>query len=173
MALLEENQSETIKYYSGNIDSRIRLDILKELKSDLIPFSSDFRVNKNIFQVVDETLENVLNYSFESQNKANFLELDLRKLNTYTFSYKVRNITLKSDREIIESKMNEIFSLSQDDIKSKIFSSLQSPILPERNNAGLGLLMIAKKHFGNIAFSFKDHSNDSYYLDILVTIKSK
>ncbi len=159
-----------VKSFKGYIRPESMNLLLSELKSELLSFSTDIHLNKRIFQAVAETLENVSNYVFNDESR--FLEFELSKQEPNSYFYRIKNMTHHDHRPELESKLKEIFESDEAVLRSKIQTALRSSYDSDMNSAGLGLLLLAKKHQGQIKYNFEDHNENWSFFNISITFNS-
>ncbi len=129
-----------------------------------------------ISTTVIELTQNMMSYS-KSQDlecreilPEGFIEVTKDESNTYYI--KSKNIISIEDKEKLEPKLNEIQTLSNDEIKKKYRELRRSGKDSHEGGAGIGFYEIAKRS-DNIEFGFKQINEDKYYFNFSSIIYSK
>jgi hypothetical protein len=172
MALLSEEDlkfclsidNETMYDFSGKIDGDIIVEIAKAIEKLLIKNNANPAKMQNVFELIVETLQNILNYSYGTkkldENKREapcIFKLSYeRKYDIYTLdSY---NLIKSEQKEIIEKKLNEIKDLDDKALRKLLRKKVRSKEDNHEKGAGLGFIAMARKTIKDIEISFLPHS---------------
>lgn len=131
-------------------------------------------VQRKVYHVMVETLQNISRHSDEitgiENNIGNGLFLIGQKDNTYFIitSNKISN----KKREVIHANLNEVNSLTKDELNQLFKKTIKEGTISEKGGAGLGLIDIARKTSNPLEFQFlpMDEDYSLFVLKVEITI---
>ena len=145
----------------------------KETEKNLVSMSAA----TNIFTIFVELSQNMMNYS-KCKTQCNE-EFDPKGLvlvgyNKEDNSYYVlsRNVIDNIDKEKIEPKLEEIQTLTRDEIKKKYRELRKSGLDKHNKGAGIGFLEVAKR-CDNVEFKFTSINDNKYQFVFQANIRNK
>lgn len=118
---------------------------------------------QNVFELMIEIMQNILNYSYGNTNLENnkkeargFFSLSYKSSNdAYTFVS--CNLIQQNQKELIENKLNEIKNLDNEELRKLSRERMKTKEHIHNKGAGLGFIMMARKSIEPIAISFAPH----------------
>lgn len=164
-----------IVQYKGFFD----YSLLNKLLMDFIKYVDENHVDgfflKKIQIVMVEVLENNYQYTqLKEDNLQSNLEPEFKiiKLNE-GFKVVASNPILRNDAYHLKSRIEKINSLTINELKALYKDTLKEGMYIRKNNAGTGLIRIAKVTRNKISYSFREIDNKLLYytLEILVNPK--
>ncbi len=131
-------------------------------------------VQRKVYHVMVETLQNISRHSDEitgiENNIGNGLFLIGQKDNTYFIitSNKISN----KKKEVIHANLNEVNSLTRDELNQLFKKTIKEGTISEKGGAGLGLIDIARKTSNPLEFQFlpMDEEYSLFVLKVEITI---
>lgn len=162
--------------YSGPISQSTIEGIGATLRLDLKMEEADMNSSQKIFSVFIEQMQNVLNYSqekivndkeLEKELKIGMLVIGQEENDFYVYC---GNKIYNRDVERIRSKIDEIYGLSQEELKELYKKRRKSDPQEGSKGAGLGLIEMARKSGRPIESSFEkiDHEFSFFSIKVLV-----
>lgn len=162
--------------YGGFLTQTLISGMTEALEQEAQDNALNMGVANNIFTIFIELSQNVMNYS-KSKNK-DCKEIKSEglivvgkddDLNYYLHS---QNIIAKEDKEKIEPKLNEIVTMSKDDLKKRYRELRRSGRDAHEKGGGIGFYEIAKRS-DSVNFEFKEINESKFYFHFVSKIKTK
>ena len=155
------NIENIIFAYTGTFEHFITTVLLKSIKNELK--NAKGGVDKKVYNVVVESIENISKYSPNEDEKGNSGILLLCKAeNKYIVI--TGNVILNKDIPMLKDKLEKISKLDREELKQAYREQIASKRTHE-NRAGLGIIDIALKSGNNMKYDFQPNTeNTSFYL---------
>ncbi len=170
-----ELDGDTVISYQGNVDANVANDILRQAKVKLPLLSEKVNIQKKVYSVSVESLENMykhLNISEEERKKiSQYKPLFNIKKDGDNVHVKAGNLIYKKDSSIIKNRLDKINQLNQEEVHKLYYNEIANGKVSEEGNAGLGLLKIAKKSGQKLEYQFQDISDDIMYYTLDTKIR--
>lgn len=161
--------SESIQLvnYKGNIDIEVVDRILYDLKHMLKKRKLDTVIRKRVYTLSVECLDNVQRHSncsdCEEEIKENYPSSFSVFQNEKYFIIKSGNVIHAEDIKRVDSRINLLNSLSQENLNILYKESLSTAEISERGGAGLGLIVMVKTTSEKIDHHFEKINEDFSY----------
>ncbi|KLO23264.1 hypothetical protein X275_03715 [Marinitoga sp. 1197] len=130
--------------------------------------------SNNIFSVFIEQSQNIKNYErILSKKEINHVFLEsiiLIGKNEQNYFISSGNIVKKEDIQNLKERIDEINSLSKDEIKLLYKKRLREKFKSETGGAGLGFLEMAKRASNKFEYDFIKLDNNYYYFILIITV---
>ncbi len=150
------NNSDVLLNFKGNISHDVITTILKKLKT--VSIENDCAVNKKIYSIVNELLENI---NYHTNELRRYLEILITKENQQikiaTFNY-----STKSKINKLIEKINHINDLSLEEVKNQYSQKLKNNTLSEKGTIGVGLETIRLKSKNKILINNLSNQKNSF-----------
>lgn len=148
--------------FCGRFDHTMNTSLLLNSKIELNELGEAFGVNKKVYNVLVESVENVTRYaSHGNQNNIKSMLLLCKSDNAYSII--TCNAILNKDVNPLKERLDNVINSSKEELKTNYREQILSERVSE-NAAGLGILDIALKTNNKISYHFKDYSaNTSLY----------
>lgn len=161
--VLEENGILFLTY-GGFFTQSLIAGMTEVLEKEVEEAELSMKISSNIFVVFIELSQNIMNYSKKLKSSNSFDPKGLILVGKKDDHYFVesKNIISIEDKNKIESKLKNIQTLSQDEIKKLYKEVRRSGRDTHAKGGGLGFLEIAKK-VSTFEFEFKELSDDKLY----------
>jgi hypothetical protein len=149
--------------FTGHFDHLVTTSLLKNIKNKLIELQSVTGIDKRVYNVLVESVENISKYSYKNPEKPSIAMLLLCK-GEDNFTVITGNHVLNKDIPALKSKLEKVLKLNADDLK-KMYREQMLTERTDENSAGLGIIDIALKSGNQIKYDFKPVSETtSFYL---------
>lgn len=149
--------------FTGHFDHLVTTSLLKNIKSKLGELQSVTGIDKKVYNVLVESIENISKYSNRKNNIQNIAMLLLCKGEEH-FTIITGNHVLNKDIPALREKLEKVSNLNKEGLKQMYREQMLSTRTDE-NSAGLGIIDIAIKSGNRIKFDFKPLNEEtSFYL---------
>ncbi|MDR2848294.1 MAG: SiaB family protein kinase [Bacteroidales bacterium] len=161
--------------FKGEISSERINAILEEIETKLAVVGSEMRLQKKIYNILVECLQNLYHHSdavpadLIGQLGNNYGMIVLKKIDK-GFSLKVGNFVLNDKVKYLSEKIEKLNSLSIETLKGMYKFILTYQKLSPKGGGGLGLIDIARKSNHHLGYSFYPYDDmySFYELDIVI-----
>ena len=150
--------------HNGALDSEV-IDLLLDLTDKkLTKLKTRRGVRKKIFNILVECLQNSLHYIKEYDEDTPLVHspflIIIQKESSFIIS--TGNFVTEDRAEFLKNKLNEINTLSAEDLQEHYIRALDKKQLPTEGGAGLGLVDIVRRSKHRVSFDFQEiiNSND-------------
>ncbi len=157
------NDQNIVFAYTGEFDHAVTTLLLKSIKRELKGADSERSIDKKVYHILVESIENMSKHTSNENAKQNTGLLLLCKLET---KYVIITGNYIANKEVtkLQEKLDKVSKLSQDELKKVYREQILSPRTDE-NGAGLGIIDIAIKSGNNIKYDFQPRTDEmSFYL---------
>ncbi len=163
-------------FYCGPISQDGFEGIAVALRRSLSLSKLSTDVSYSIFSVFVEQIQNAIHYSsdrfiFNDGEMTNVVVMLGDTENGYYMQ--CGNKVHKSDKQRLADKINQVNGLTKDELKQLYKERRKQPSEPQSKGAGLGLIEMARRSDGPIAFSFADVDDECAFFTLYVTIGGK
>ncbi len=149
--------------FTGHFDHLVTTTLLKNIKNKLNALKSVTGIDKRVYNVLVESIENISKYSSLRNQNHKIAMLLLCKSDDY-FTVITGNHILNSDVPALRERLEKVARHSIIELKKMYREQLLSKRVDE-NSAGLGIIDIAIKSDNKIKFDFKPMTeHTSFYL---------
>ncbi|GHT78193.1 hypothetical protein FACS189464_1220 [Bacteroidia bacterium] len=167
--------SDAFFAFRGEISSARVNAILEEVESKLALVSSEVRMQKKIYNILVECLQNLYHHAdavpmdLTEQLGSNYGMVVLKRLDA-GLSLKVGNFILNEKMKSLSEKIEKLNSLSPEALKEMYKFILTYQKLSPKGGGGLGLIDIARKSNHPLEYYFYpyDDTYSFYELDIVI-----
>lgn len=156
--------------FSGRFDHQLNTSILRNSQAKLNELGSTFGINKKVYNVLVESVENVTRYSADN-SLHDLKSMLLLCKNPESYKIITCNPVLNTNVDKLKEKLDLVKSCNLDELKTTYRQQILSKRVSE-NTAGLGLIDIAIKTDNNINYYFKNYSQNIflYYFQAEISI---
>lgn len=167
-------QNAITEHYAP-LSQKVILELLRDLEEKMDQFGEKLKVTRKAFNVVTETLQNIVRYSSpDADDEASFPTFILDRQED---KYKIGsgNLVRKEQVERIRAKLDYLNGLDwygvQQAYKEVIKGNLKNDD-PNRdkNSAGLGFIEMARKSEQKLEYQFLPYNSDNEYFILVVVI---
>src|ERR1035437_4110405 len=149
--LMSENKS--LMSFTGHFDHLAITLLLTNIKSKLSAIEVTTGLDKKVYSVLVECIENVCKHSFHGDEKQNIATLLLSKSET-KYTIVTGNHILNTEIPALLEKLESVSELNPAELKQMYRKQILSQRTDD-NNAGLGIIDIAIKSGNKIKYDFK------------------
>jgi len=172
----EKRQGELILEYAGNISSDVISNTLAEFESKTDAYEDLKRVKKKVYNVLVECLQNLYHHVDKAPENAEIDEKDkygaivLSRDGTF-FRISTGNYVKKDKISSIKDRIDQVNSLSDDEVKVLYREILKNSEFSEKGGGGLGILDIVRKTGNKLEYNFFQVDDDYifYALDVYIS----
>jgi len=157
---------ETIYNFCGKVNEDILIQCTKDIEALLKEHGAKPSKIKNVFELVVETLQNMLHYSccstyYKKDKKESLCNFTL-SYNSDEDSYIIDSCNLIESykKDIIEQRVQELNNLSKKELRKLALKKIRTQKDRHNDGAGLGFIMMAKKTIKPIQIEFRPYSGD-------------
>ena len=164
--------------YGGVITQSLISAMTEALEKEAEETQMNMGISSNLFTIFIELSQNMMNYSksIDAEDEDSIVPDGLivvsKNSDCTIYSIDSQNIVSKSDKDIIEPRLQEIQDSSKDEIKKRYKELRRSGRHSHGKGGGIGFYEIAKRCDG-ISFEFKPINENKYYFHIKITINNK
>jgi len=172
--LMQDNQIQFS--YKGPITQDILISLGDSIKEKLHREDCDAKVVRKVFAVLVEAAHNILKYSSEktildNQKKSAGIGLiGISKTPENEFAIFSGNLVSKTEARDIRLRLEQINSLSKEELKQRYSTQLKTGAISPDGSAGLGLYEVARKSGRPISFSFSDADKDRVFFELKIFV---
>ncbi len=149
--------------FTGHFDHLVTTSLLKNIKNKLTALQSVTGIDKRVYNILVESIENISKYASKRSHNHNIAMLLLCKSDDH-FTVITGNHILNNDVPALKEKLDKVSKLNNLELKKMYREQLISKRTDE-NSAGLGIIDIAIKSDNQIKYDFKPLTEQtSFYL---------
>lgn len=168
---MTQNKEKTIISYQGVLTFDKIENILLQFKKEIRQFNTETVVQKRIFSVLVECLENIYRHNVVVNDtpKDIFVELVLiKKLNS--FEVRVGNFINNEKVDSLIQKINLVNSMDRKGLNSLYRKSISKSKISEKGGAGLGIIEISRNSNNIIKYelSLKQNIFSFFKMSVLI-----
>lgn len=156
-------EKETLISFTGHFDHLLTTLLLTNIKNKLRSTESTTGIDRKVFMVLVESIENVSKHSCFENEKQNIATILLSKSET-KYTIVTGNQIMNSDIPALHGKLEKVLTSNPTELKQMYREQILSKHSDD-DNAGLGIIDIAIKSGNRIKYEFKPLTeNTSFYL---------
>jgi len=155
--MVSEN-THTILIYQGIINASIISDLLDDLDKECLKLNISDASRKKAFNIAVEIFQNLYHYTRDlnvdnkASNEIRSIEIRVEADSTYLYLGS-RNSLKNTDIEALKKKINQVNSLSNEELHQLYKSVLGNEEFSEKGGAGLGLIDMRKRSGFDLEYS--------------------
>lgn len=172
MTNFTQNINNSLVSYRGIVSSEIIALLVSETEGKIRKVISNRNTEKKIVIISIELLQNLFHYT-----KERLLVEDLEKTSAFSVSKKESYVEIYSGNYIksddvtpFKTRLDNINSLTKDELKAFYISSLQNTGIKQNNNVSLGLIDIARRSGNPLKFEFEKKDKNLFYFHLTVKV---
>jgi len=162
--------------YGGFLTQTLITGMTEALEEEAQNNELNMGVANNIFTIFIELSQNVMNYSKDKRIDSNDVKSEglivVGKDDDMNYYIHAQNIIAKEDKEKIEPKLNEIITMSKDELKKEYRARRKSGKDTHERGGGIGFYEIAKRS-DEVSFEFKEINENKFYFHFVSKVKTK
>jgi len=171
----EKKDGEVLLSYKGDISSDIITDILEIIESKLEEKNESSKIRKKIYNSLVECLQNIYHHSDELPMNKNDLYSGKFALFVITkvgdeYKLSIGNFINNKKKQFLTDRMNQINSLSREELKALYKLILNNHDFSEKGGGGLGMIDIAKKTGSKLNYDFYEYKDDYSFYSLSINI---
>jgi len=163
--LLHGTNPDDLNYiYRGEFNSDITNYILSLAEKNIIESKIKGRTKKRVFHIMVESIQNITRHQdFSDENLAQTAFFAIQKSGP-VFYITTGNIINNEDIPALQKKLENLNSLSQDELTQTYLEILNDGHISSKGGAGLGLIEIVRKSGNKLFYDFKTMSPDKAFI---------
>lgn len=163
--LLHGTADEDLNYiYRGEFNSDITNYILSLAEKNIVESKIQGRTKKRVFHIMVESIQNITRHQdFSDENLSQTAFFAIQK-NGPVFYITTGNIINKEDIEPLRIKLENLNSLSKNELTQTYLEVLNDGKISSKGGAGLGLIEIVRKSGNKLIYDFKNMSQEKAFI---------
>lgn len=158
------NEYKLMLCYRGVMTQEIVVALLSLTENKLTQDALSSSIRSRIFSVMVECLQNITQQSEKStHSKANMFMVGMAEKGYMIYS---GSVIKNSDVEELRDKIQEINTMSGDDLKKSYKNLILSDTLNEKPDIDLGLIHIARKTGNALDYNFEQIDSEHYFFSL-------
>ena len=159
--------------YLGEFSHEITKMFTSMAESDMEKNSEERSVQRKVYHVMVETLQNMNKHSDEikERNIGNGLFIIGKKHDTYYVI--TSNKVARKHKDLLEQSLITVNNASPEELKEMYKLQIREGTLSEKGGAGLGLIDIARKTGEPLNYQFLQLDEDNYFFILKVEINAR
>lgn len=164
---------KAILTFSGEFDMQMINALVSSVREKLVEVEPNIGVQKKVYNVMVECLENIYRHSEDTQQK----NVSLRSFAVFTlhsdegdYFITTGNYVNSSSISYLKNTIDKINTLSLNDRKNMYREILKNGEFSAKGGAGLGMIDIALKSNARLDYQFKESSDGSAFYIFQVNI---
>ncbi len=161
--------------FKGDMSTDLLTSILQLIENKLDRFGESAKVKRRMFNILVECLQNLYHHIEKpkltgSDHEQPSVIIMIAK-NVTGYSIITGNFMLNNNADDLKRRLEEINSMSTEDIKSLYKSVLADGKLSEKGGGGLGIIDIARKSGEKLEYGFVPFTDGSSFFSLNVKVK--
>lgn len=163
--------------YSGYVTEGILSGVGDALKQKLVSEDADTKTLRSVFAVFVEQMQNIIRYSVErlsADGETEVLDISygIVTIGNEANGYVVHagNLILLSDVDNMRKRLSELRAMNREELRAAYKGQLRSETDAVSNNAGIGLIEIARRASRPIEFDFMRIDDQHAFFALKATI---
>jgi len=153
--LMFQVSAQNIISFQGELTFEIIESLLNRAKQELDSMKLDLVVQKRLYSILVESLENSVKHRITVGVNRNHYPLEMNLLlQNNQFLITVCNYIKQSNAELISQKIDEVNSLNRDGLNQLYRSSIAKARISDKGGAGLGIIEMARNSGQKINYKF-------------------
>ncbi len=147
--------SKNIISFQGELTFENIESLLNSAKQELDALNLELVVQKRLYSILVESLENCVKHKIPIDFKRNHHPLEMNlQLYDNKFLITVCNYINQTNTELIAQKIDEVNSLNRDELNQLYRSSIAKARISDKGGAGLGIIEMARNSGQKINYKF-------------------
>ncbi|MCZ4409226.1 SiaB family protein kinase [Cryomorphaceae bacterium 1068] len=160
--------------FKGEISTELLTSILQIIENKLDRFGESSKVKKRMFNIMVECLQNLHHHisqpAMDAGKEMPSVIVMVAK-NVTGYSIITGNFVEESEVGELKGRLEEINSMSKDEVKELYKSVLADGKMSEKGGGGLGMIDIARKSGEKLDFGFIPFGEDKTFFSLNVKVK--
>ena len=161
--------------FKGDMSTDLLTSILQLIENKLDRFGESPKVKKRMFNILVECLQNLYHHidrpplSDEGKEQPSVIVMIARNLTGYSII--TGNYVLNDNAEILKNRLEEINSMTAEEVKQLYKSVLANGEMSEKGGGGLGMIDIARKSGEKLDYGFMPFGDGASFFSLNVKVK--
>ena len=169
----KNRSNEIVIEYKGEINSQLVTNLLEVAESKLDELETPSKIRKKLYNVLVESLQNLFHHSgispIKEDNGKQIGAVILSRIDNQ-FTLITGNYTITKNEKKITDRIEQINSLSKDELKQLYKMILNNEEFSEKGGGGLGMIDIARKTGNKLLYNFYPVNDETIFYQIITNI---
>ncbi|HCY00876.1 MAG TPA: hypothetical protein DG754_12125 [Bacteroidales bacterium] len=159
--------------YLGEFSHQITKMFTSMAESDMEKQSEERSVQRKVYHVMVETLQNMNKHSDEVRERDIGSGLFIIGKKDETYYIITSNVVAKKHKDALENNLITVNNASKEELKEMYKKQIKEGKLSDKGGAGLGLIDIARKTGETLNYQFLQLDDENYFFILKVEINAK
>ena len=159
--------------YLGEFSHEITKMFTSMAETDMEKQSEERSVQRKVYHVMVETLQNMNKHSDEIKNGNIGSGLFIIGKKDETYYIITSNVVAKKHKEGLEDALTSVNNATKEELKEMYKKQIREGRMSEKGGAGLGLIDIARKTGEKLNYHFLQLDEENYFFILKVEINAK
>jgi len=159
--------------YKGEITSDLITNLLEVFESKIDEIEVPSKIRKKLYNVLVEGLQNLYHHAIvgpAKEDEGKVIGAIILAYKDGQFTFTTGNYTLSENKKKLIDRIEQINSLSKDELKQLYKMILNNKEFSEKGGGGLGMIDIARKTGNKLLYQFYDYNNEIIFYQITTNI---
>lgn len=159
--------------YRGVISSELITNLLDVAESKLDEMETPSKTRKKLYNTLVESLQNLFHHagvSPDKEDEGKVIGAVLLTKSGEQFTLTTGNYTKVENRKVLIDRIEQINSLSKDELKQLYKMILNNKEFSEKGGGGLGMIDIARKTGNKLMYNLFDYNSKIIFYQISINI---
>ncbi|PCH69124.1 MAG: hypothetical protein COC01_02215 [Bacteroidetes bacterium] len=162
--------NELVLVYEGHFTQQIVISTVNEIDKYLSLAGANESSKSRLIHTLIECLQNMSKYAVTTENSTTHDAVFIISQRNETYSILTGNYVSNEDANRIESKLGNIKSLNEDELRNLHKETRLHGIINEKGGAGLGFIDIARKSGVPLEYNLKNIDKNTTFFTMQITI---
>ncbi len=168
---MTQNKVTTILSYQGKLTFETIDEILVEFKKKIHPFDLKVVVQKRIYSILVECLENTYRHRISVNNSPKHAPVELSLIDAGDlFEIRVGNYIHNDRVDFLVDKIKSINKLDQNGLNMLYRESISKARISDKGGAGLGIIEIARNSRQKLKYEIEPKDNNHSFFSFIILI---
>jgi hypothetical protein len=160
--------------FKGDITSALLTSILQIMENKMDNMNEEPKTKKKVYNVLVECLQNLYHHMDNATNEfgdKNRGAIFMIAKNKETYNIITGNYILKENINGLQSRLDEVNSLTKEQLKDYYKSVLNNGEMSLKGGGGLGMIDIARKTGEKLEYNFLEIDNKVSFFTLIIKVK--
>lgn len=159
--------------YKGEVSSELITNLLEVFESRIDEIEIPSKIRKRLYNVLVEGLQNLFHHAIvspDSKDEGIIIVAIILSNKDGQFTFTTGNYILLENKKKLIDRIEQINSLSKDELKQLYKMILNNKEFSEKGGGGLGMIDIARKTGNKLLYQFYEYSSEIVFYQITINI---
>ena len=167
-------KSDILLSFKGDITSESLTSILQKVENKMDNMNEEPKTKKKVYNVLVECLQNLYHHMDDATNEygdKNRGAIFMIAKNKEIYNIITGNYILKKNINDLQSRLDEVNSLTKEQLKNYYKSVLNNGEMSLKGGGGLGMIDIARKTGEKLEYNFLEIDNKVSFFTLIIKVK--